>query len=57
MANFSLSWIDHLIGMLPLFGLSLYQRSSDHGQHLRLAGNERWPEGQDEMCGRRPGGA
>jgi miniconductance mechanosensitive channel len=38
---------DHLIGMLPLFGLSLYQRSSDHGQHLRLAGNERWPEGQD----------
>src|SRR2546427_1643410 len=26
---------DHLIGMLPLFGLSLYQRSSDHGQHLR----------------------
>ena len=48
---------DHLIGMLPLFGLSLYQRSSDHGQHLRLAGNERWPEGQDEMCGRRPGGA
>jgi len=38
---------DHLIGMLPLFGLSLYQRSSDHGQHLRLAGSERWPEGQE----------
>ena len=48
---------DHLIGMLPLFGLSLYQRSSDHGQHLRLAGNERWPEGQDLVRGRRPGGA
>jgi miniconductance mechanosensitive channel len=38
---------DHLIGMLPLFGLSLYQRSSDHGQHLRLTGGERWSEGQE----------
>lgn len=33
---------DHLIGMMPCFGLSLYQRSSDHGQHLRLAGAGHW---------------
>ena len=29
---------DHLIGMLPRFGLKLYQRSSDYGMHYAVPG-------------------
>ena len=29
---------DHLIAMLPQFGLCLYQRSSDYGEHYGAAG-------------------
>ena len=30
--------LDHLIGMLPRFGLKLYQRSSDYGMHYTVPG-------------------
>ena len=29
---------DHLIAMLPHFGLKLYQRSSDYGMHYPIPG-------------------
>ena len=29
---------DHLIAMLPHFGLKLYQRSSDYGMHYPVPG-------------------